>query len=925
MKKFSGRAPSRDRCPALSADPLLGFGLAGILFLSAGMLAAAPLRIVDPEGKPVSGAHVEVLERREPGSPLAAMFPAYAEGDTDSEGYLPMALPNREGLLVLIDHSGFLPLARPQTAKEPDAPFVLQPGRTLRDRVQSAGREIRNGRICASWKEDFAAWREARIWKRCGEISAKGEINLTGLPAGEVTLEAQAPGFLLLRRKASLPLQKPLRLVPGVRLSGRITGPGPETPVAHATVRSEGSSPAESREDGSFSIAVPRLPATLAVSAPGFRQRRVETGKELRKGGLAIRLERGEQARGTLVDEERKPVRQAVFWIEEQTQGRFRSESRQVETKDGSFLLDLPEPGVYRIRIQGEGFREEPLSEISVAPGESYLLGSVTLHRGSGIEGTAVDALSLEPLQDVEIEILPEGTSLLDAVAHQRIARTVSDRQGRFRLSGMTTGRFGLTLRRVGYAPAVQTISVEGNRLQDLGEIALGRGSLLRGRVLDREGKPRSGLTVRVLDREGSSLLPLAERTTDPAGRFEGPRLAAGPYRLQIRGNRLLLEQEIEVPEGHDEWPLDLVAGGVRVAGAVTRGGEPVRGGALGLASALDPAQSRGKILISSPAAEGSFSFGLPESRLSATVRSDGTFELDDVPDGALILTYSGDSGSVTRNVFVPDAARARLDVEIGGTALEGQVVSAGQETGLEAIVRVVDSGNGGLIASQPTDSQGFFSIPDLQPGRYTVQASAEGYETQALTGADVQEGAPPLRISLRPGGDGELRLRLRYPDGTPAPWVPVTLFDASGGLAGSLPTNGNGEVKLSRLPSGTYWLVWSDAFAGAGASEPIRIDAGQPRILEKVLPEGGPLEIVCDLDHCAGHRIDAISIVAASGAQIGPQVSGASPALRFSADGRASLGRLSPGTYKLQLWIRGEMWTRGFSIGSEGVRISLP
>jgi 5-hydroxyisourate hydrolase-like protein (transthyretin family) len=888
----------------------------GLLLLAA-TGQAQPLRVVDPAGKPVAGARIEVLEIRNEGEPLAAMFPPYAEGETDAEGRVAISLPRRQGLLVLVDHPAFLPLAQP--AGGAASPLVLRPGRTWSGRLQLPTPEIPKGRICASWEESFAAWREARTWTRCAEVSPQGDFSLAGLPAdpaGIVDLEAQVPGFLLLRLNTELPPGRPLRPAPGIRVSGRIVGPGDRTPVARATVRGEGSSPVESREDGSFAIAVPALPATLEVSAAGFRTRRVAIATT-KAEGLAVRLEKGPQVRGTLVDEERRPVRRASFWIEEQTAGHTRSESRAVETKDGAFLLDLPEPGVFRLRVQAEGFRDLSPPEISVAPAESYALGTLVLRHGSGVAGTAVDGLTREPLAGVEVELLPAGTALLDAVAHQRIARTVTGKDGRFRIAGLTTGRFGLALRREGYAPALQTVGLEADQLQEVGEIAVVKGSLLRGRVLDREGKPRAGLTVRVLDREQSSLLPIAERATDAEGRFEGPRLAAGRYRLQVRGSRLLRDQEIEVQEGSSE-PLELVAGGVHVAGQVTRGGEPVGGGSLSLSSGLDPAASRGKILV------GSFAYGLAETHLSATVRADGTFDVADVPDGALTLIYSGDSVSVTRDVVVPDAARADLDVEVGGAVLRGQVVAAGERSGVEALVRVTGLGSGGLVASRPTDSQGFFAIPDLQPGSYAVQAAAEGYATRALPGVEVTEGSAPLEISLEPGGNGGLRVRLHYPDGAPAAWVPVTLLDASGALVRSLPTNGSGEKEFEGLPSGAYRLVWSDPYAGAGASEPIQIAAGPPRLVEKTLSEGGPLEIACALERCAGRRIDALSIVAASGAELGPQLSGASPALRFSADGRASLGRLSPGRYLLRLWTRGEVWSQSFSLGSGGARVEF-
>jgi len=852
------------------------------------------------------------------------MFPAYAEGETDEEGRFPRSVPRRDGLLILVDHPAYLPWAQPASATP--AEIVLQPGRTWRGRLTVGSREHQKGRSCASWKQAFPAWRETRRWQRCGEVSTTGELSLTGLKDGEVDLDIQVPGFLHFRRSTTLPPRTPLKLLAGSLVTGRVVGVGSATGIPKALIRSEGGSPVESQADGVFAIAVAKLPAQIQVSAAGFRDLQVTAGKPLPQGGLVVRLVPGEQLRGTLSDEERKPVPKALLWIEEQTEGRFRSESRPVDTRDGAFTVDLQGPGRYRLRFQAEGFREEPLPEVSVSPGESRTLGAITLHRGGGLLGTAVDTLTREPLEDVEVELLPEGTSLLDGIAHQRMARTTSDRSGRFRLTGVPTGRYRVTLHRAGYAPAFQAVTLEADQLADLGELALGKGCLLRGRVVSHDGNPRPGLTVRLLDREKSSLLPLAEQATDSAGRFEGPRLSAGRYRIQLRSSRLLFDQEIEIPEGAEEWPLDLVAGGVHVTGSITREGEPVAGGSLSLSSVLDPAGSRGKIVLSAPeAAPEAFTYGFPETRLAAAVNSDGSFELEDVPEGTLTATYAGNSDAVTRTVTVPDAPRAELRIEIGGLVLRGQVIAEGQEMGIEAQVRVVDPTSGRPVAAEATNSDGVFAIANLQPALYTVYASADGYEARTLSNVEAREGNAPLRIALKPGGTGGLRVHLWHEDGTPATWVPLTLLDPSGVLVQARPTNGGGELELKDLPAGTYWLVWADSLAGAGASEPIRIEAGPIRTFEKVLPEGGSLDVSCDLKRCAGQRIEAVSILADSGAEVGPQISGASSALRFSAGGTVSFGRLTPGAYTLRLWVGGELWARRFVLDSEGVRISLP
>ncbi|MBL9018963.1 MAG: carboxypeptidase regulatory-like domain-containing protein [Myxococcales bacterium] len=66
--------------------------------------------------------------------------------------------------------------------------------------------------------------------------------------------------------------------------------------------------------------------------------------------------------------------------------------ARTVSTKDGSFeLRDLP-PREYRITIRGAGFAERSLPAITVAPGKTADLGTITVHAGRSISGRVVDA-----------------------------------------------------------------------------------------------------------------------------------------------------------------------------------------------------------------------------------------------------------------------------------------------------------------------------------------------------------------------------------------------------------------------------------------------------------------------------------------------------------------------------------------------------
>ncbi len=907
-------------------DGLLSGALAFALALPS---SAQSIRVVDPEGRPVAGARVVLgAVAGDTADPLSKMRPPLADGETDSSGVPPFRLPLRDHLRLVVDAPGFLPMAQELTPPPGDFQVTLRRGRSWQRKLD-LGKDLATGRgrACASWSEHVRGFERQLTWKRCADVADTGEFTLEGLGAERVDLDVEVPGFLSLKRNLMVGSPAPLKLRRGLILTGRIVGPGPSgPPVSKASVSCEGSAPAASTAEGAFRIAVAALPANLQVTAPGFHPRAVTAGRRRPGQELRIVLDRGEQLQGVLVDEQRRPFAQARVWIESASAGkRIHAESQALRTDRGAFVLELPAPGRYRIRVQADGTREETLAEITVAPGESRSLGTLVLHRGTGVEGTVVDARTGEPLPGVDLELAPEGPQLLDAVLHQQIARGVSDPEGHFSLTGLRAGQFALTARRSGYALALRSETLEGSQVVDLGNLLMERGIRLHGKVLDRGGNARGSVTVRFFGPEPSSLVPIEERTTAPDGTFDGPVLASGQYRVQVWSSRLLLSQPVDIPGGRDEWPLELTAGGLHLTGLVTRAGEPVEGGFLSLQSSLDPSDSRGKIVVS--AAEGeAFRMGFPETRLTADIRSDGTFELLDAPSGALRIHFAGPDGGapVTRAVDVPDGAEARITVEVGGEDLKGRLTDRAQGTGIEGDVRITE-GRGSVVATVSSGPDGSFEASDLQAGRYTLTASAEGCAPRVLESVEIGPAAPPVEISLERGDSGSLAVRLTRPDGSPASWVPLTLLDATGHMIRALPTDSTGGERFEGLPAGRYTLVWADSFAGSGASEPFEVESGKERSSERTLPAGSALTLHCALDLCGGQGIDSLSLTTPSGTEIAPYLSGVSAGMRFSQDGELPLGRLSPGGYLLRIAAHGTTWSKTLTVGSGAERVGLP
>ncbi|HSS77265.1 MAG TPA: carboxypeptidase-like regulatory domain-containing protein, partial [Thermoanaerobaculia bacterium] len=293
--------------------------------------------------------------------------------------------------------------------------------------------------------------------------------------------------------------------------------------------------------------------------------------------GLLVRLRPAEQLVGRVVGDDGRPIRIAELRIAKLLdQGGTEWNSQTLRSPTGDFQIDLPEPGNYRLAVRSAGYREERLGDVAVAPGQAYSLGVIALHSGSKVLGSLVDRRDGRPLAGVEVAVLPQGTQMLEDLLNRVLAQTVSAEDGSFMLSGLTSGRYEMRARREGFAPGLARFTLDSDRTEDLGTVALDSGAMLRGRLVDRGGKPRPGLIVRVFDPEQSSLAPLAEQTTGEDGVFRGPALAAGRYRVQVLGSRLFLSEEIEVPSGGGEVVFDRTVGGVKLHGVITRRGDPV-------------------------------------------------------------------------------------------------------------------------------------------------------------------------------------------------------------------------------------------------------------------------------------------------------------------------------------------------------------
>jgi|CXWL01.1.fsa_nt_gi hypothetical protein len=888
-------------CCLLSAfaPPILG---------AAGPAPASSLQILDPAGKPLLAAPFRVFAPPASKSLISDFGTKILEGQTDAAGRLPAPLPRLGGLLVVVDHPGFAPFV--EEVVPPRNEIRLAAGGLAEGTVSGPPKPAR-GRVCARWEVPVPTWSRTFPFERCGQIDAEHRWSIVGLGPAPARLTAEIAGFLPASASWK-PGAKPLALTlePGFLIAGRLLDPAGQA-VREARLESTGAAPTGVDEKGSFGIALPALPATVRIRAPGFRTRPFEAPAQVPKEPLELRLEWGQQIKGILLDAGGQPLRakaelQAYRWIP-QTEG-WTPESFELQpAADGSFEVDLSRPGEYRLRLRAEGLRSEPFPRQWITQGAVLDLGVVAFETGAGVRCRVVDEADGEPIAGVEARLVGRGTGLLAQLQDGGGKTGASDAQGEILMTGAEAGAYRLRLRHDRYAKTSLNLDLERGEIHDCGEVALAPAIEVTGRVITRSGRPMPGSRVRFFEPPADGFEPAAEAVADSEGRFKGARLSAGEHVVWVDRERRLLSQAytLERPSKERKVEVDLVVPSVQLVVQLVRGGQPIEGGGfVSLTSELDLADARLKMQFQSSDGSGRQMVGVPDRPQSAVVGEDGTVEIADAPAGpARLELIEPDGSSVARRVLVPDQAFAQLTVDLGGAALTGRLVDADTDAGLAGLVEVVDDG-GRIVASLQSEADGRFVGLDFAPGTYGLRATAEGY-TPAIHKVDLpREGEAPVVVALRPGGDGSLSVHFERSDGGPAAGLVAHLVDGVGRMIGACVADGTGRCRHPRVPPGTYSLAWSDPVAGAGGATPIVAKAGEEIDFEHRLRPGGPLTLRCA--QCAGATLEGVVVVTTSGIHVTPYLEGVAPALRFGADGSLVLGRLNAGAYLVQTRVAG-------------------
>ena len=861
-----------------------GEAVAGItLVLRRGLAASG--RVVDREGRGIAAVEIRA-NRVERGRGFGrfyrgALAREAADTVTDAAGDFALAGLEEGRYAIAAAKDGFAPKvpADVQIVRKGEnriAPILLDAGAALSGFVRSKEGEPVVG------AEIFVATEGSPFQ---AVTDGTGAFRVAGLaPGRRVSLFVSAVGFGTRQASATPPASDlAIALDRNGTVRGRVVEADTKAPVADFSIyRTEpragggfgmrmavGDDPhAFHAEDGSFALdGVPAGKWTIHASSPGYRTAEVG-GVEVSAGGSAegivISLARGGTLAGRVVDAApgTAVANASVSWAPASGASGIAAfgpapEGRDATSDaDGKFAFDGLPDGKVVLSVSHPDYMD---ASVDVDPAKQSSI-DVGLSAGGAISGTVVASDGHTPAAGARVTL-----DALGETGRFGTETAAADGAGGFVFDHLRAGRYELVAQsNAGSSAPSDLVLADGQRADGI-VLSVAGGTLLQGTVSGLAPEQLAGVRV-VASSSGYSDVT----TTDDSGHFTLPDVPAGVVRLNaatsFRRERTT-QTTVEVPDGAPEMPVDIVFEGTStLAGRVTRAGRALSG----------------LIVVSSPESGGG-------GRSLTQTDGDGHYTIEGLLDGAYRVSVSGEGVSYATSFDVSGDTAG--DIEVPGATVSGRVTDAASGMPLDGAEVAAESGaetQTVAVKRTATDSNGAYTISDVDPGAYQVTARRTGYrlETQPVT---VGTDGASLDFALAKGSG----LAIRVADGQtgiPLAGVQVLAFSAGGTVAfqGRVPLDGGGAGEIPSLADGRYAIaLFSDGYAARNLPA---VDVPSPEVAVAMTP-GGRVEVRA-VSPVTGHLMDALGNVAlVSPWRLDGSVSAAPPVTVWE--------HLAPGAYR--------------------------
>jgi len=452
----------------------------------------------------------------------------------------------------------------------------------------------------------------------------------------------------------------------------------------------------------------------------------------------------------------------------------------------GSYGFTLPAGKSYKITASKTGYSTQILETEVLQPSQTAVTfnlnltenpasisGAVTNQNGLGITGVTVQAV--------------DGQGNV-------VSSAVSQANGLYTL-GLFGGTYTIRAQRPGHLPAAfeSTVST-GQNISNVNVVLAENFASVTGQITSTDGDmPLENVVINISRQGGGNN---ATRTSGATGNYSYARLTTGSYTITYTLDGYLTETitDYAVTDGQQiQLPLQMI---------------PLTGEISGLV----------KDALGNPVANASViatnSIGLPITTLTS---GDGSFVFEEIEYDSftIVANASGFTSSEPVTVTIspddPSDSSSELEVVENNGVVTGQILDSVTDAGVRLVSVSVSGPNGSGNAI--TDNAGTYTISNLSPGVYSVEAIRDGYTTFEQASINVTPENPVQTIN------GVVTLNNGQINGTVTNQVGGSLGSAvniravSGTLSYTTQSNNTGEFTFENVETGRTYQIETEAF----------------------------------------------------------------------------------------------------------------
>jgi protocatechuate 3,4-dioxygenase beta subunit len=535
-----------------------------------------------------------------------------------------------------------------------------------------------------------------------------------------------------------------------------------------------------------------------------------------------LRLERGAMIYGLVTDREGNPVSSAQFDVRSTRANMFEMATEFGEMGEGSWST-IESDGSYRI-----GAFEYGGEYLVVASSGEFAPSSQTVRTADGRDTGPVDFVLApggaitgfaytedgEPAGQHGITFRPQGA---EPFGDPLSDFTQTEENGFFRFENVPDGLFQVASMNSYDGNSKYAVGVEMRNGRDVTDLTLtvpespfdlDYEEAITGTVVDANNRPVVGIEVRASEVGGT---PDDSVVTDENGAFEFSELIAmfgGGFTLEAIGEQGY--KQLKGVQPGSAVRLKLGQSAIVRGVVVNSNGEAVADCSV----SLDSEQQNMMDM---------FPF---QSEESITTGADGTFEFVNMKPGAYIVTAKTRTQGFgkSRSINVGDGELVdgvRVELAAGGR-VAGRVFDPDRRpvAGAQVLLMAQDNGMMGAMAdmmpegmapnsgSATTDDRGAYTIPNVEPGYYSIVAKHSGFAKSTLPNVSIDSGATldnvDLFLTIGGGASGVFAV-----DGVIKPNATLQLI-GPGGMR-MVTTDDEGRFEVTGLSAGRYVVMSFD------------------------------------------------------------------------------------------------------------------